>query len=228
MQRFFALKQRTIIVTPRRLPTRRTKARLPAASTTSQNGSCLLTGLCVAIAGLVSLGKCAGGSVPEPSPPAQLRPIEATGTPDQKPPATPEVGSPAFQRTMYVSARELNCRADEGSKSRIVATIPGGSAVIIQEEAGTRAMLAWGKHRCWAALQHLSTVFVPVQTAPRQFTTNASPARKLRPAAPSRSCGSKRYCGEMNTCEEATYYYEQCGVSRLDGDSDGTPCESIC
>lgn len=41
-------------------------------------------------------------------------------------------------------------------------------------------------------------------------------------------CGEKTTCGEMVSCEEATFFLEQCGVSRLDGDGDGTPCESIC
>lgn len=42
------------------------------------------------------------------------------------------------------------------------------------------------------------------------------------------SCGSKRYCREMNSCEEAYHYLNQCGLSRIDGDGDGVPCESIC
>jgi hypothetical protein len=42
------------------------------------------------------------------------------------------------------------------------------------------------------------------------------------------SCGAKRYCTQMNSCEEAQYYYRQCGLSRLDGDNDGIPCENVC
>jgi hypothetical protein len=41
-------------------------------------------------------------------------------------------------------------------------------------------------------------------------------------------CGSKRYCKEMNSCEEARYFLKTCNLNRLDGDSDGIPCESIC
>ena len=41
-------------------------------------------------------------------------------------------------------------------------------------------------------------------------------------------CGTKRYCKEMSSCEEAMYYLEHCGLSRLDGDGDGMPCESLC
>ena len=42
------------------------------------------------------------------------------------------------------------------------------------------------------------------------------------------TCGSKRYCREMTSCEEAMFYLSECGLSRLDGDADGVPCESIC
>jgi endonuclease YncB( thermonuclease family) len=41
-------------------------------------------------------------------------------------------------------------------------------------------------------------------------------------------CGPKRYCREMVNCEEARFYLQKCGLTRLDGDSDGVPCESIC
>ena len=42
------------------------------------------------------------------------------------------------------------------------------------------------------------------------------------------ACGSKRYCREMTSCEEAKFYLRQCGLSSLDGDRNGVPCESIC
>ena len=47
-------------------------------------------------------------------------------------------------------------------------------------------------------------------------------------AATNFQCGSKRYCKEMTSCEEAKYYLRKCGLSRLHGDKDGVPCESIC
>ncbi len=47
-------------------------------------------------------------------------------------------------------------------------------------------------------------------------------------AATNFQCGSKRYCKEMTSCEEAKFYLRKCGLSRLDGDKDGVPCESIC
>lgn len=44
----------------------------------------------------------------------------------------------------------------------------------------------------------------------------------------SQSCGTKTLCREMSSCDEARYYLDVCGLSRLDGDNDGIPCESIC
>lgn len=41
-------------------------------------------------------------------------------------------------------------------------------------------------------------------------------------------CAGKHLCKEMDSCEEARFYLNKCGVSRLDGDHDGTPCESLC
>lgn len=42
------------------------------------------------------------------------------------------------------------------------------------------------------------------------------------------SCAGKRYCRQMSSCEEARFYLTTCGVSSLDGDKDGVPCESLC
>jgi endonuclease YncB( thermonuclease family) len=42
------------------------------------------------------------------------------------------------------------------------------------------------------------------------------------------TCGTKTYCRDMTSCEEARFYLRSCGLSRLDGDNDGTPCEVLC
>ena len=41
-------------------------------------------------------------------------------------------------------------------------------------------------------------------------------------------CGDKHNCREMTSCEEAKLYLTQCGLTRIDGDGDGTPCEKLC
>lgn len=64
-------------------------------------------------------------------------------------------------------------------------------------------------------------------------TLQPSAAGRAGAAAPSSSaaglsCGSKRYCTQMSSCAEAQFYFRQCGLSRLDGDRDGVPCERLC
>ena len=41
-------------------------------------------------------------------------------------------------------------------------------------------------------------------------------------------CGGKRYCREMASCREALFYLQKCGLTRLDGNHDGIPCNSLC
>lgn len=42
------------------------------------------------------------------------------------------------------------------------------------------------------------------------------------------TCSGKRFCREMTSCAEANFYLRRCGVSSLDGNSDGEPCEVLC
>lgn len=42
------------------------------------------------------------------------------------------------------------------------------------------------------------------------------------------SCGTKSTCKQMSSCTEARFYLTQCGLSKLDRDGDGTPCDALC
>ncbi|MCE2570618.1 DNA/RNA non-specific endonuclease [Motilimonas eburnea] len=42
------------------------------------------------------------------------------------------------------------------------------------------------------------------------------------------TCEDKRYCNQMQSCQEAQFYLNTCGLSRLDNDNDGIACESLC
>jgi endonuclease YncB( thermonuclease family) len=42
------------------------------------------------------------------------------------------------------------------------------------------------------------------------------------------TCGTKHFCKEMQSCAEAQYYLKICDISKLDGNKDGLPCESLC
>lgn len=56
----------------------------------------------------------------------------------------------------------------------------------------------------------------------------AAPATSAPATTSGFSCSGKRYCREMASCEEAKFYLTQCGVSSLDGNKDGVPCEKLC
>lgn len=54
---------------------------------------------------------------------------------------------------------------------------------------------------------------------------------KRTPAAqssPPANCGSKYTCSVMSSCKEALFHLRTCGLTRLDGDGDGIPCETLC
>ena len=66
------------------------------------------------------------------------------------------------------------------------------------------------------------------RVAPWEWRRNG----KSRPDAKSQlaafECGAKTYCSEMVSCREAQFHLKSCDLTRLDGDGDGVPCESIC
>ena len=41
------------------------------------------------------------------------------------------------------------------------------------------------------------------------------------------TCSAKPLCKQMTPCGEAKFYLTQCGLSSLDGDGDGVPCEAV-
>ena len=71
-----------------------------------------------------------------------------------------------------------------------------------------------------------------VDTTPNPFGNNAQEEapilKKKKPKSSNQSCGTKTLCREMESCAEACHYLNDCGLSRLDGDSDGKPCEKLC
>jgi len=59
-------------------------------------------------------------------------------------------------------------------------------------------------------------------------TVIAAPASPAVKESGGFTCNAKRYCREMASCEEAMFYLKTCGVSSLDGNKDGVPCEALC
>ncbi|XVE18634.1 excalibur calcium-binding domain-containing protein [Moraxella sp. ZY200743] len=66
------------------------------------------------------------------------------------------------------------------------------------------------------------------QTTPVQTQQIAQSQEKRDLADSGGKCGSKRTCKQMSSCAEAKHYLNVCGLSRLDRDGDGIPCETLC
>jgi hypothetical protein len=62
----------------------------------------------------------------------------------------------------------------------------------------------------------------PVIEAPRPEETR--PPEEAR--SPEFTCEGKTHCSQMGSCEEATFYIQNCPGTEMDGDHDGIPCES--
>lgn len=111
--------------------------------------------------------------------------------------------------------------------SKVVSRFAFGDSVFVREEKDGWSKVDAAGTPCWMASRYLSERY-PVRSAePRSYTP--APRAVVRPKRERRQqCSGKRTCGEMNSCAEANFYLDECGVSRLDGDGDGVPCESIC
>lgn len=38
-------------------------------------------------------------------------------------------------------------------------------------------------------------------------------------------CDGRQHCSQMHSCEEATFFIENCPNTKMDGNHDGVPCE---
>jgi len=81
-----------------------------------------------------------------------------------------------------------------------------------QKEAEASKVGLWADNACPTGTSQPST-----QTSGTSTTTTGG-----------FTCAGKTTCGQMASCAEAQFYLNTCGVSRLDGDKDGVPCESLC
>lgn len=136
----------------------------------------------------------------------------------------------SFDATLYVTASSLNLRAAPGTGARVLASLPRNTRVLAGERRGTWVQVSAQGVTGWASGDYLGAAPVreaPIQTAPAAPRQSQAPARVVE--APSGSCPSRRYCTQIGSCQEAQYYLANCSWGwRLDGDSDGVPCESLC
>jgi hypothetical protein len=56
--------------------------------------------------------------------------------------------------------------------------------------------------------------------APTETITESSPVYE-----PNYTCDGRQHCSQMSSCEEATFFIQNCPNTKMDGDRDGVPCE---
>ncbi len=60
---------------------------------------------------------------------------------------------------------------------------------------------------------------------PKYEREEAQPIYEPKEAQPEYKCEGKIHCSQMTSCEEATFYLDNCPGVKIDGDGDGIPCE---
>jgi endonuclease YncB( thermonuclease family) len=104
-------------------------------------------------------------------------------------------------------------------------TLPPLEAEARQARRGLWALPASEQVPPWVWRRNGGRAAAAAPAAPAQIRTPAPPQAN---AAAGFVCGAKRVCGQMTSCAEAQFHLNQCGLSRLDGDRDGVPCERLC
>ena len=99
-----------------------------------------------------------------------------------------------------------------------------------QQQSKDNKMGLWAENTCNGNLTK-ATVTTPTSTpTSKQVSDNPATTSTITPKTSSGSfaCSGKHLCGEMASCDEAYFYLNKCGVTSLDRDRDGIPCETIC
>jgi predicted negative regulator of RcsB-dependent stress response len=52
----------------------------------------------------------------------------------------------------------------------------------------------------------------------RSPTTETTPSQKFK-------CDGRTHCSQMTSCQEATFFLQNCPGVKMDGNNDGIPCE---
>ena len=154
------------------------------------------------------------------SPTTATRPASSAGK-------TPSGTTPAQVNTIeirFVTATSLNMRSGPDTSSSVLSALPSGTSVnVVERQNGWLLVSLSPSVRGWISEQYTAL------TKPQRVYT--PPARISQPvqSASGLSCGSRRTCGQIGSCRAAQWYLQNCSWGgRLDRDSDGLACETLC
>lgn len=76
----------------------------------------------------------------------------------------------------------------------------------------------YGHYQRWQKRQDLAAEIAPARPFRATATTAAPTGAGFR-------CDGRTMCSQMRSCEEATWFINNCPGTRMDGEGDGIPCE---
>lgn len=77
-------------------------------------------------------------------------------------------------------------------------------------------------------LKALMLCSLVVSVAYSSNTADKEPKKEPKQKSERYSCDGRPTCKQISSCAEARFYLEECGLTKLDRDHDGIPCESLC
>ena len=83
-----------------------------------------------------------------------------------------------------------------------------------------------GSHMKYLML--LTALLFSVAIVPRAYATEQAANDETQSKQKFSCSDMPRYCKHMDSCEQAEFALEHCGMSKLDRDRDGIPCENVC
>jgi endonuclease YncB( thermonuclease family) len=117
---------------------------------------------------------------------------------------------------IYVDALNVNAALIEQGAAWVY-TAYSDSPLLPQLQATARA----GKQGLWGLAEY-------EQIPPWEWRRGRRTSRVTDPGVGRYSCDARQYCNEMTSCDEARWHLQECGLTTLDGDGDGVPCERLC
>ncbi len=122
-------------------------------------------------------------------------------------------------------------RMSEGSRIPAVRG-PTRSTRVLAPPTGAAATGAASSSRCWCwSGSSPSTPVFSAESVSPSSTSSFSQAEADSSDTPQqtanfvRQCDGRQYCSQMTSCEEATWFLQNCPNTRMDGEGDGIPCE---
>lgn len=97
---------------------------------------------------------------------------------------------------------------------------PGQARSSIAKWVAMALLIAVGMYG-YTQYSKLASAHVPADTG----ISFERPAARSLPTSRSRRCDGRLHCSQMTSCEEATFFLNNCPGVKMDGDHDGVPCE---